>query len=378
MLKTPLFATFAICTLTFSASAGTPIDGRIDRRPVTSVLDDVWDAPTLVKDKKSDMLNELRIAGRFQGDLFDIENNKHDDSGAEVVKMRLGIDSLWFKKLRLHVEADLDPNNGNEMDKHLTDAYLSYEFSRAFEVTLGKQPVHFTLDGGTSSNELLTLDRSQIWNNVWSVTEFFNGARVGGKKGNWEYSAGYFTAGNRSREFGTFSGSNFLVASLGYDFADALHAREAVLRLDYVNSEHREDGESNRRFGDIASLSFQLDKGRYGVSTDLVYATGHRPQGDVWGASIMPWYNITPRLQAVLRGTYMKSDSRDGLRVEHYDEVFARGDTLREVYAGLNYYFYGHRLKLQSGISYANLNASPRVDGDYHEWTFTTGLRVSW
>ena len=41
-------------------------------------------------------------------------------------------------------------------------------------------------------------------------------------------------------------------------------------------------------------------------------------------------------------------------------------------YIGLNYYIYGHKLKLMNGVEYSHLGG-----GDYDGYTFLSGLRFS-
>jgi phosphate-selective porin OprO/OprP len=362
------------------APAGQPLpdDAETKEPSEDSIFKELWRAPTLYRDKKADFWNEFRLVGRVHGDLLNVESNREDETEALVSKFRVGFKAKFFRRLGVHVEVDFDSENGNWDYERLTDAYLSWKFCDALTVIAGKQPVHFTLDGGTSSNELLTLERNQIWTNVWPVTEFFNGVRLSGERGNWQYTAAYFSGGNRGHEFGRYLGSNFGLVSVGYDFDHALRVPKALLRFDYVYNERTEAGESSRPYEHIGSLVFQLDEGRWGVSTDMTYASGHRAQGELWGVVVMPWYMLTDRLQAVVRCTFLKSNAEQGLRFEHFDELFARGDELREVYAGLNYYFCGHQLKLQTGLAYSDMSAGGNDRGHYREWSWTSGFRISW
>ena len=58
--------------------------------------------------------------------------------------------------------------------------------------------------------------------------------------------------------------------------------------------------------------------------------------------------------------------------------VTGRGDEYNEVYAGANYYFYGHRLKLQTGVQVADMNDRANDGGEYSGVSWTTGIRVGW
>jgi hypothetical protein len=45
---------------------------------------------------------------------------------------------------------------------------------------------------------------------------------------------------------------------------------------------------------------------------------------------------------------------------------------------GANYFFYGHKLKLQSGLQYADMDDRAGDGGAYSGVSWTTGLRVGW
>jgi phosphate-selective porin OprO/OprP len=49
-----------------------------------------------------------------------------------------------------------------------------------------------------------------------------------------------------------------------------------------------------------------------------------------------------------------------------------------ELYGGANYYFYGHKLKLQSGVQFADMNDRANDGGAYSGVSWTTGLRIGW
>ena len=56
-----------------------------------------------------------------------------------------------------------------------------------------------------------------------------------------------------------------------------------------------------------------------------------------------------------------------------------RGDRYNEFYAGVNYYFYGHKLKWQNGVQHVSMGDSLGNDGGkYDGVSFTSGFRLSW
>jgi phosphate-selective porin OprO/OprP len=44
----------------------------------------------------------------------------------------------------------------------------------------------------------------------------------------------------------------------------------------------------------------------------------------------------------------------------------------------VNYYFYGHKLKLQSGLAFADMRDLANDGGAYSGTSWTAGLRIGW
>ncbi len=380
----------------------------------TAFYDSVWNSLTLYKNQDSFLLNEFRIVGRAHFDEYGEDSNLGWDQDWIVRRLRIGGVATFVQNLTLHVEVDLNPQNPggalyvpSPAYQRLTFASLAWKFSDALTVTVGKHPAQFTLDGGTTSNDLLTIDRNNLSNNLWFTAAFFSGVSLSGKIGAFQYHTGLFSGGSyfeaqspfedSSKEFGNFNGSNFWLASAGYDFAGRLGVRKALLRADFVyNPPDSQDNTKN--FNAVGSLNFQFDAGRWGFSTDTAIGSGSLGQSDVWGAVVMPWFNITKKLQLAGRYTYISSAEPDGIAFSRYANVQAvndnangtvktnsfrkvstqRGDEYNEVYLGVNYYLYGNQLKLQTGWNYSWMKDSARNGGDYNGWGWTTGLRVSW
>ena len=412
MLKPIL--TLSIALAASAAFAGTAQATKTETKEKT-VYDSIWDSLTLYKNKDGLFLNEFRIVGRAHFDSYYTDSNLGWDQDWTVRRLRLGIKATFFHNLDLHVETDLAPQNpggalyvGDPTYQRLTDAYLAYKFSDALKLTVGKHSVKFTLDGGTSSNELITIDRNNLSNNLWFPTEYISGVSLSGKKGGWQYNTGFFSGGSiyaaqtkfagSSKEFGNFNGGNFWLGSVGYDFAKNLGVKKALLRADFIYNDPSTQSNATKNFSQIGSLNFQLDAGRWGFSTDLAAGNGSLGQSDVLGAVVMPWFHITEKLQLVGRYTYMVSDDPNGLSFNRYENVLAvntnkngtvktdrfgkvssqKGDEYNEAYVGLNYFLYGHKLKLQTGVDYAWMRDTKKDGGNYSGWTWTTGLRISW
>ena len=172
----------------------------------------------------------------------------------------------------------------------------------------------------------------------------------------------------------------FTYTLVGYDFARALGVREATLAGNYLYQQPDSNNTFTRPFEHIASVNFKLESDRWGVRGDLSAASGYLGQSDVWGAMAMPSYNLTSKLQLVGRYTFVTSEDVNGVRLATYENtiVSGRGDRYNEVYGGANYYFYGHKLKVQTGVQYADMNDRAGDGGAYSGTSWVTGLRVGW
>ena len=183
-----------------------------------------------------------------------------------------------------------------------------------------------------------------------------------------------------NREFGNFDGAEFLLGTVGYDFGKQLGVKQAVLAGNDGYNQPDENNSFTRNLEHVGSISFSFDTGKWGFRTELAAGVGYLGQKDLWGAMVMPFYNITDKLQAVARYTHLGSDGNNGIRLAHYesDAVTGRGNRYDDGYLGLNYYFYGHKLKVQTGVQYAEMQDDARDGGEYRGWEWITGLRISW
>jgi phosphate-selective porin OprO/OprP len=183
-----------------------------------------------------------------------------------------------------------------------------------------------------------------------------------------------------NREFGRFSAGYFTLALVGYDFAQRLGVKEAVLTGNYVYQHPDVDNTFTRQLEHIASVHFKFEADRWGWQSDLSGATGYLGQSNMWAVMAMPFFNVTEKLQAVGRYTYIHSAKPNGIRLSLYESRVdpGRGDEFNELYLGANYYFYGHKLKLQTGLQWADMKDRANDGGAYSGVSWTTGLRIGW
>jgi phosphate-selective porin OprO and OprP len=345
-----------------------------------SVYDQIWKFSEWYDDESNPAIEKILFTGRFQVDYTTIDADEGNHSEWNVRRFRLGPRVTFLKKFLFHSEVELNPQEHDPLYTRFTDFYVQWNRSSQLALTVGKQALPFTLDGATSSKELLTIDRSNLSNNMWFPQEYLPGVSVSGKRARWNYRAGVYSAGAMNREFGEFNGGVSTLVVAGYDLTKTLGVKEAVIAANYVFQTADANNTFTRQLDHIGSLNFKMDAGRWGVRGDVTGASGYLGQSDMWGVMAMPYFGLTKNLQAVTRYTFLDSRESNGLRLATYENIVVpgRGDRYNEFYIGGNYYFYGHKLKLQSGVQIADMNDSLNDGGEYHGVSWTTGLRVGW
>jgi len=349
-----------------------------------SVYDKIWRFAEWYESDTNPILQRVLFGGRFQMEYatLDADQGNHDEWN--IRRMRFGPRVTLFRRFTLHSEVDVNPQETDPFYVRFTDFYLEWSRSDRLVLTLGKQGVPFTIDGSTSSKELLAIDRSNLSNNIWFPDEYAPGFSASGRRAAWVYQGGLYSAGEENREFGEFNGGVFALGVLGYDFAQSLGIGEALLAGNYVY-QHPEPGTDpdetfTRPLDHVVSINFKLEDNTWGLRTDLSAASGYLDQSDLWGLMIMPFVNLTDKLQLVGRYTFLTSDEENGVRLATYESrvVSGRGDEYNEWYLGANYYFYDHKLKMQTGVQSASMNDRADDGGAYSGVSWTTGLRVGW
>ncbi len=345
-----------------------------------STYDKIWKFAEWYENDSHPVVQRVLFSGRYQHEYAAIDADEGDLSEWNVRRMRLGPRVTLFRTFTLHGEVELNPEEADPFYVRLTDMYVQWSKSGTFVLTVGKHGVPFTMDGSTSSKELLAIDRSNLSNNIWFPQEYVPGVSVSGRLAPWVYRAGVYSAGEASREFGEFNGGVFTLGVLGYDFAQSLGVKEALLAGNYVCQHPDPQNTFTRQLEHIVSVNFKIQADTWGMRTDVSAASGYLDQSDLWGLMAMPFVKATDKLEFVGRYTFLASDDTNGVRLATYESrlVSGRGDRYNELYLGANYYFYGHKLKLQSGVQFADMNGRAADDGAYSGVSWTTGLRVGW
>ena len=135
-------------------------------------------------------------------------------------------------------------------------------------------------------------------------------------------------------------------------------------------------------FSDCIAISNDLTKGKFSLATELFWGDGAVGQPDVCGFTAMPCFMLLDKLQLVTSYQLAGSREPNGICLPTRYEALApdtgdkKGDAYFAGYAGLNYYFYGQKLKVMSGAKYTHLAGGPG-GGDYNGWTWLAGARTA-
>jgi phosphate-selective porin OprO/OprP len=345
-----------------------------------SVYDKVWDQFTLYDDKTNRVVQRVQLSGRFQHEFVSVDADEGELDEWNTRRLRVGPRLQLFRTFTVATEAELNPQERDPLYMRLTDVYVQWSRNARLAVTVGKQGMPFTMDGMTSSKELLTIDRSNVANNMWFPQEYLPGVSVSGRTAPWTYRVGMYSSGEMNREFGKFDGSISTLGLLGYDFGARLGLEEALVTGNYVHQSPDTDNTFTRQLEHVVSLNVNIEDGQWGLRGDLSTGAGYFTQSDLWGLMMMPYFNITDQLQVVTRYTHLSSENPNGVQLATYENrvVRGRGDEYNEFYLGANYFFYGHKLKLQTGLQIADMNDRANDGGAYSGTSWTTGLRIGW
>lgn len=359
--------------------AATP--GAAAEESAGQTFDRIWSHATLYEDEDNRYMQRLALSGRlqFESVYFDADEGRYSDPFTWR-RFRLGLKAKLFRDWGAHIEAAFDLNESlGDIYQSLTDAYVSWRPDDSLELKVLKQSVGFTLDGATSSTRLLTMQRNNLSNNLWFTQEYFTGiAGRGSIDDRWQYGAGLYSS-DGSKGLSRFDASWFALLSLGYRFAGSAESDSGLVRVDYVYQDE-DPNAATRPFSQVLSLVTQWRSGSWGLRTDLAGGDGFGGQSNLWGLVLMPSYDFSPRIQTVLRYTYIRSADDNGLRLTRYADriVSGRGNVYNELYGGLNVYFYGHKLKWQTGLEYDHMRDDADDGGAYRGWGLSTGIRLYW
>jgi phosphate-selective porin OprO and OprP len=355
--------------------------------PPPSPYDKVWAKFTnWYDDKNNPVVQRVVFTGRWQHDLAIVDTDATTYKESNIRRVRFGPRITFFRDYLFHAEVEVNPQERNPFYVRFTDLYVAWQKHPKSVIQVGKQSLPFTQEGATSSRELITIDRSNLANNIWFTQEYMPGVSVSGRAAPWLYRAGVYSSGERNRELGEFNGGMFTLLLVCYDFGKKLGVREATLTGNYIYQRPADNLTSaqlnnlfSKRVDHTATVHLKVEQPKWGFRGDVSKTSGYSNQPDILGMMAMPYYNFTDKWQAVARFTHLDSDA-NGLILNTYENkvVTSRGDSYNETYLGVNYFIYGHRLKIQTGLQFEDMKDSANDGGAFSGTSWTTGFRVGW
>jgi phosphate-selective porin OprO/OprP len=344
----------------------------------SAAYDKLWDKVVLFEGDENSIIDKFALTGRLQADYHSFENdiNGLSEDDSQWRRFRFGFKMSLLDGITLHSEANMNLNQPEPLYRNLTDTYLSWSTDSGVKIKLGKQSAPFTLHGSTSSKKLYTLERGKIARNIWFTNEYFTGISFSGSRENWDYLAGIYSSDEGPEFDEAFDYGKFGLLSLGYNFEESEYFDNSLIRFDLMVQE-KDSLSPTPDHKNAFSIVTKLNKDKFNFWGDLSFSNGYDSQSDVWGIQLMPFYDFSENFQGVFSYTYVESDDPLDVDVTRYERDLAgRGDEMSEYFFGINYFFFGHKLKWQNAFQYTEMdNLGSKV---YEGWGYTSGLRISW
>ncbi|MEI6653165.1 MAG: porin [Verrucomicrobiota bacterium] len=381
---------------TATTPAGEPTGLLTGKLANGSAYDTLWSVPLLYKNEANPLLQELALQGHLQTQYASGSNGRghfgtYDLSDkctwddVDVRRFRVGLRARVLGNWKLHTLFDIYPDLEPRIYKGIAEAYISYAPCDAFNISLGKAELKFTREQEYSSRDHLPFERSQI------VNQFYGGELTGmwvsgkGIGGGWLYELGAY-GNDRRDEWSEFNAGAIVLAKLGYNYSKASGLDFAQAAIHYLHN--TEPGYfvhgcsvPSPSYSDCIALSNDLTNGRLSLVTELFWGDGAMGRPDIYAFTAMPTCYLVPtKLQLVTTFQFAGSHDPNGVCLPTRYEALApgtgdkAGDAYFAGYAGLNYYFYGQKLKVMSGVKYTHLDGGPG-GGNSNGWTWLAGLR---
>ncbi|MEM7143667.1 MAG: porin [Verrucomicrobiota bacterium] len=348
-----------------------------------SVLDKIWALPVLYEGDDP-YIQKIAIIGRYQGQYAWADSNRGEYNDWINRRFRLGTKINFLQNFEFETQLNLKRvySRPGRFFRNFDTLFITWEPSDDFYLQVGQHKPKVTQEYATSSKYILTFERSLLV--AQTIPAKIGGVTVGGNYKGYDYSLGIFS-GALSRDWllPEFTGGIATLASLGRDVSDA-----TKIRGDWFFTDGSSGNNAVRNTKHLISLNSTNDWGDWGLNTDFLYSRTLDSE-NLYGIVLMPWVNLTDKIQAVFRYQFAASGNDTGIRSRALYERLTiddggsdRGDRYNAFYAGLTYYVGGgiwegknkHRLKIMNGIEYADLNGP----GSQSTWTYIAGIRTFW
>ena len=346
------------------------------------IYDRIWAAPVLYQNTDNPTVQKFALIGRYHGQYWSVDADEGSDSGWENRRMLIGFSSKWFEHFTLQAQMHLKSGSGTHY-KGLYEAYIKWSVPDTdISLSVGRLDYLFTgYERSKSSKRINSIERGLLVNQVMPAEVI--GAHLRGKKDRFAYHAGLFSR-SIEQEFDDFDTGAAAVIGASYD--TPLFLEDGSLHLDYLYNSQDTEGNAFRPYRHVVSLWHQGEKGRLTMAMDLTYADPLETSGHVIGLTLEPGWRLLDQvfgkndpLQLTMRYQYVSSSEDNGLSLQKRYEgkvTEGKGDHYQALYTGLNYFLYGHKLKLMLGGEYARMKDAADDGGEYRGWTWFSAARL--
>ena len=339
---------------------------------------DIFDYSTLYE-SDAGFIREVSLTGRYHGQWISASQEYDGDRDGfhqfQSRRSRIGFEIGILENITFATEFNVTDSSGSNRNWQTGPVFNDIETmlieieGDGWDLWIGKDKFKITREESTSSKRIKTIERSQIVNEVIPGKPW--GFNFGFATGEVEHVIGLALTGsdeddNRGSGLGlpTTEGSN---AQFLYRLETPVND-VTTFYLDYLFTDMGYDSEVDiaSSYNHVLALgTTNALNDRLNLTTDLIFGldrdgTGDIPDGeDTWGLVIMPTYAITEKLEFVAKYAYM--DSGRTQRPQRYT-VREELENCHTLYAGLNYYICGDKLKLMAGYEYMTADQYDSTD----------------
>jgi len=346
------------------------------------IFDRIWAAPVIFDDPGHDVIQSFSLIGRYHGQYWSVDADQGKAAGWENRRKILGFSSKWFRHFTVQAQMYLQTDGGS-LYGGLYEAFVKWSPANGdFTLSVGRLDYLFTgYERSESSKKINVIERGLLVNQIMPAEVV--GAHLERESGRFSYHAGVFS-GSIDEEFGNFDSGAAAVAGAALELP--FFYASGKLHLDFLHSSAEPDGDAFKPYRNILSLWHRGERGRFDMGVDLTVAQPEESSGHVLGLTIEPTWMLAhgllgrnDALQLVLRYQYASSSRDNGLLLQkRYEQTVTQGygDRYQAMYTGINYFIYGHKLKLMAGGEFARMQDHAGDGGEYRGWTWFAALRL--
>jgi phosphate-selective porin OprO/OprP len=375
LIKTALLLAVGGIAPAFAGSSAP--DPKVVVEEEKSLCDQLWSIPVIYDNKDNDIIQRIAFKGRYHGDYYALDSNHGDTSDWEHRRVRFGLNVQFLKHFDLNTEFNFNINeDADRFVQNLEELRLRYRPNKQFTLSLGRFKAPIGNEWRQSSNEFTFVERSLIVNQA--VHGRLWGGLVETKVGSWKFGAGVYNAHEDADwNLPEWDGGALFYGGIGYDIS-----KDQTVQLDFGYLTEDENNNATRPYEQLWSLWYSGRHGQFRFDAEGVYAVGQGSRSDIYGIILTPSFEIIPdKLGAVLRYQYADGEDSGALSLQRRyereapDLPTANASNYHALYAGLNYYICGHKLKLQAGAEFAR--ADLRSGGNFESVTGLLAVRFA-